>query len=93
MLDGFVGGTTLVASRRCMPSNIEAAYIDVAVRRWGPLTGQTARLGGDGGALAHVHRGDAHAVLVEGGEGDLDVSPEHPGGDNSAVVPGGFVIE
>lgn len=45
-------GTQIIAAeqlgRRCFAIEIEPAYVDVAVTRWQRLTGQAARLDGDG---------------------------------------------
>jgi DNA modification methylase len=48
VLDPFLGsGTTLLAAehtgRHCCGSELDAAYVDVAIRRWQAFTGQDAR--------------------------------------------------
>jgi len=53
VFDPFLGsGTTMVAcdhtNRACRGMDIDPAYVDVAVRRWQQLSGQHARLYGDG---------------------------------------------
>jgi DNA modification methylase len=53
VFDPFLGsGTTLVAAertrRRCYGMDIDARYVDMAVRRWQELTGQQAVLEADG---------------------------------------------
>jgi DNA modification methylase len=47
VLDAFLGsGSTLIAAerlgRRCFGIELDARYVDVAVRRWEALTGQKA---------------------------------------------------
>jgi DNA modification methylase len=53
VFDPFLGsGTTMVAcdhtNRACRGIDIDPAYVDVAVRRWQQLSGEHARLHGDG---------------------------------------------
>jgi DNA modification methylase len=50
VLDGFLGsGTTLIAAersgRRCYGLELDAGYVDTAIRRWQALTGETAMSG------------------------------------------------
>jgi DNA modification methylase len=50
VLDPFLGsGSTLVAAeqlrRRCYGVDLDPRYVDVAVRRWEQLTGETAKRG------------------------------------------------
>lgn len=51
-------GTTLIAAqmtgRRCYAIELDALYVDVAVRRWQAFTGQDAVLEADGRAFAEV---------------------------------------
>lgn len=51
-------GTTIVAceqlGRACVAIEIDAAYVDVAVRRWEQLTNQQATLEGDGRTFAEI---------------------------------------
>jgi DNA modification methylase len=59
VFDPFLGsGTTLVAcdhtNRACRGIDIDPAYVDVAVRRWQQLSGEHARLHGDGRTFAEI---------------------------------------
>ena len=51
-------GTQIVAAeqlgRRCFAVEISPVYVDVAIRRWQKLTGQAARLDGDGRTWAEI---------------------------------------
>jgi DNA modification methylase len=57
--DPFVGsGTTIIAAemtgRRCYAIEIDASYVDVAVKRWQDFTGRIATLDGTGESFADV---------------------------------------
>src|SRR5580692_9846159 len=59
--DPFLGsGTTLVAAelsnRVCLGMELDAKYVDVAVRRWQELTGKEAVLESNGRAFAEIAR-------------------------------------
>lgn len=61
VLDGFSGsGTTIVAAeksgRRAAAIEIEPRYVDVAIRRWQRLTGEEARLDGDGRCFSTIEQ-------------------------------------
>jgi len=61
VFDPFLGsGTTLVAAertrRRCYGMDIDARYVDLAVRRWQDLTGQQAVLEANGQSFAAVRQ-------------------------------------
>ena len=48
MLDAFLdSGTTVIAAertgRRCYALELDPGYVDAAIRRWQPLTGDQAR--------------------------------------------------
>jgi DNA modification methylase len=48
VLDAFLGsGSTLIAAerlgRRCLGTELDPRYVDVAVKRWESFTGQKAR--------------------------------------------------
>ena len=70
VLDLFLGsGSTLIAAentgRRCLGMELDAAYVDVAVRRWERATGRDAVHAGTGATLADV------MALRQQGRGDL----------------------
>jgi DNA modification methylase len=55
----FMGsGTTLIAAetsgRACYGMELNPAYVDVAVSRWQQLTGETAKLDGEGGSFVET---------------------------------------
>jgi DNA modification methylase len=59
--DPFLGsGTTLIGAalleRVCCGLEIDPRYVDVVVRRWEQLLGQTARLEGSGMCLAEAEQ-------------------------------------
>lgn len=61
VLDGFCGsGTTIIAAERtgrlARAVEIDPAYVDVAVRRWETLTGETARLSDGNRTVAETAR-------------------------------------
>ena len=60
-------GTTLIAaestSRACHAMELDPAYVDVAVRRWEAISGQSAHLGAGGPAFDEV--GDERQVRAE----------------------------
>jgi DNA modification methylase len=67
VLDVFGGsGSTIVAcektGRQGRMIEVDAIYVDVAIRRWEQYTGRPARLGGDGKTFAEVseHRQPVH---------------------------------
>jgi DNA modification methylase len=75
VLDPFVGsGTTILAAertgRRAAAIELDALYVDTAIRRWQTLTGKAAQLAGDGRSFAEVQ-----AERVEGAARP-DGSPE-----------------
>lgn len=51
-------GTTIIAAemtgRACHAIELNAAYVDVAVKRWQEFTGQVATLEGDGRSFADM---------------------------------------
>ncbi len=70
VLDLFLGsGSTLIAAentgRHCLGMELDAAYVDVAVRRWERATGRDAVHAGTGATLADV------MALRQQGRGDL----------------------
>jgi DNA modification methylase len=73
-------GTSIVTAeqlgRRCRAMELEARYVDVAVRRWEVLTGQHAVLEGDGRTFAEV--AGARGVATE-------TAPEEPEAESEAA--------
>jgi DNA modification methylase len=68
VLDAFMGsGTTILAAertkRRCYGTEIEAGYVDVAIRRWQAMTGLDATLASSGESFATL--ADARSAPVE----------------------------
>lgn len=63
-------GTQIVAAeqlgRRCFSIEISPVYVDVAVRRWQKLTGQAARLDGDGRTWAEIAADRGLSLDTEG---------------------------
>jgi DNA modification methylase len=53
-------GTSLIAAettgRACLAIELDPAYVDIAVTRWEQLTGETARLEGEGMSFAEVQQ-------------------------------------
>jgi len=57
--DPFLGsGTTLIAAemteRACFGLDIDPRYVDLVIRRWENLTGQQAKLEGDGRTFREI---------------------------------------
>jgi DNA modification methylase len=66
--DLFLGsGTTLVAAeltgRVCRAIELDPKYVDVAVKRWRKLSGQVARLDGDGRTFDQIAQARCKQVL------------------------------
>ena len=61
VLDPFLGsGTTLIAAERsgrvCYAMELDALYVDTAIRRWQRFTGLKARLGTSGIAFEELEQ-------------------------------------
>ncbi len=80
VLDPFGGsGTTLIAAertrRRARLIELDSHYCDLTIRRFELLTGQVARLAGDGRSFAEIAtaRGSPACSPNRGSEGDINV--------------------
>ena len=61
VLDAFLGsGTAIVAAERtgraCRGIELDARYVDLAIRRWQALTGKIARHAGSGRTFAELEK-------------------------------------